>query len=190
MAHMLMGNEMQQERRPEYSYGRRNSMSSPPPLPHMHRFATAPEPLPDSHHPYAPLQRLQPPPTPEQRASMQNIWEAGCWHGAAEQRLNDRQYPTLEEPPQQQHLPLPFHTASAAAMGRSNPAPQHWQQDAGHLKPPSHPPSSSLGSGLRNLSTESDGTWMVSLSPAVRRPVQRHRLRSSCPSWELPLANH
>jgi hypothetical protein len=182
MAHMLMGNEMQQERRPEYSYGRRNSADTPPP-PHMHRFATAPEPLQDTQHLFAlaPPQRPQPPPAAEQQASMQDIWEAGCRHGAAEQRLNDRQYPTLEEPPQQLHLPLPFH-AAAAAVGRSNPAPQdwqqqEWQQDAGHLKPlSSRPPSGSPGSGLRKLSMESDCTWLAGRSPSVRLSVQRRRM--------------
>ena len=183
MAHMLMGNEMQQGRRPEYSYGRRHPAAQSPP-PHMHSFANAPGRLPEQHHLSHPPQQLQPSHTAEQQASMQDIWEAGCRHGAAEQRLSDRQYPTLEEAPQQ-HPPLPSHAASAAAMGGSIPTPQHWQQDAGHLKSLGRPPSGSLGSGLRNLSTDSDGTCMASLSPTVRLPVHRHQPALTS-LWKLP----
>lgn len=179
MAHMLMGNEMQQEKRPEYSYGRRAAAEHASML-HMHRVGTAPEPLQDPHHSYASSQRLQSPYLPppkamlQQPASVQDAWEAGCRHGAAEQRLDQREHPTLDDlmpplPPQQQHQQhLPFHVASAAAAGRPTLPPQ-WQQDVSHYKSRAagHLPGGIPDSRLRNQSMDSDSTYAGSFSPSV-----------------------
>jgi hypothetical protein len=186
MAHMLMGSELQQEKRPEYSYGRRVAAAAAP-VQRMQRFDTAPEPLQDPQQLYAPPQQTRPPPMLRQHASpsMQDVWDAGCRHGAAEQQLQQHHFPTLGDLPPQQ--PMPFHAASAAAAGRAAPPLPYWQQDAGQAKAHalSHPPSGSPGRGLRNHSTESDSTWVPGVSPSVRVLFSMQGRGLKCPRGRM-----
>lgn len=106
---MLMGSELRQDKRPEYSYGRPNraggSLCTLPPPPPLQQYAVKPEPL----------QVPKPLQAPPHRHGMPSA------------------QPQL---PQMQH---PFHAASAAARGRGMPAHWQSREQAAAARDPRLP---------------------------------------------------